>query len=75
MMFLKSCNISETKADSDTKVIIPLRATNPHIVSKNQVSGHIRSAVSDVRVTSLSDNFYKKRFTGISATGRVKSYD
>ena len=38
----------------------------------NKMTGHIRSAVSDVRVTSCSADFdQQKRLTGITATGAV----
>ena len=52
----------------------PLRATMLHIVSKNLVPRHNRSAVNDVRVTSCSAGFDKNkgwRLTGIVTTGAV----
>ena len=46
------------------KLSIPLRATIPHLVSKNYVPRHNRPAVSDVRVTSCSADFEQKVFYG-----------
>ena len=54
------------------KLAIPLRATIPHLVSKNWDPGHNKSAVSDVRVTSCFADFDQQNgFTGIAATGAV----
>ena len=54
------------------KLAIPLRATIPHIVSKNYDPGHNRSAVSDVRVTSCFADFDQQNgFAGIAATGAI----
>ena len=39
---------------------MPLRETIPHIVAKNQIPGHNRSAVIDFRVTSCFAAFDKK---------------
>ena len=65
-------NSSWSTGNFALKLAIPLRATIPHLVSKNYDPGHNRSAVSDVRVTSCFADFDQQNgFTGIAATGAV----